>query len=314
MIPKVSIITPIFNVAQYLEKCVYSLMNQTFQDIEYIFVNDCTSDNSIEILQNILKDYPDKNVKIIHNETNKGLAESRDIGLRTASGNYILQCDSDDWIDLDMVEIMYKKAIETNADIVCCNVQNEYGSHSILQEYAYLEETRENGLLALKCYDLYASIWNKLIRRDLYIKYNIWHYPGINMGEDSAITIRLRYFSNKTVIVPKAFYHYNRQNVKSMCAAPPKTSINQYIELAKKIEIFFDQQNVSDKYIRLIDYFKFTAKQSILRNYKNYRLWRTTFPESHKSILYFKNLTKIGRLKWWICAYFYYPTVWLIRK
>lgn len=313
MTPKVSLIIPIYNVAKYIEKCVRSVMEQTFQDIEYIFVNDCTPDNSIAILQTILQDYPDKNVKIIHNEANKGLAESRDVGLRVASGEYILHCDSDDWIDSEMVAIMYQKAIDTNADIVCCNVCNEYGSYSKLQEYAYLEETPENGLLSLRCYDLYTAIWNKLVRRNLYLEHNIWHYPGINMGEDSAVTIRLRYFSKKTVIVPRPFYHYNRMNVNSMCATPPQTSILQYMDLAKKTEEFFIQQNVADKYQRLIDYLKFTAKQPILRNYRDYRLWHSTFQESHKSILYFKNLTILGRLKWWICAYLYYPTVWFIK-
>lgn len=313
MTPKVSIIIPIYNVAKYIEKCVRSVLEQTFQDIEYIFVNDCTTDNSIEILHSILKSYPNKNVKIIHNEINKGLAESRDVGLRASSGEYILHCDSDDWIELDMVATMYQKAVETKADIVCCNVSNEYGSHSKLQKYAYLEETKENGLQSLRCYDLYTAIWNKLVRRTLYFKHNIWHYPGINMGEDSAVTIRLRYFSKKTIIVPRPLYHYNRMNVNSMCAILPKTSIQQYMDLAKKTEDFFMHQNNLYKYQRLIDYLKFTAKQPILRDYRNYRLWHSTFLESHKSILYFKNLTMFGRLKWWICAYCYYPIVWLIK-
>lgn len=314
MTPKVSIIIPIFNVALYLEKCVRSLMEQTFHDIEYIFVNDCTLDNSLYILQKVLCEYPNKNVKIIHNEKNKGLAESRDEGLKIATGDYILNCDSDDWVDSDMIEIMYKKALETNADIVCCNVCNEYGTHSTEQRYAYLEETQENGLLALRCYDLYTAIWNKLIRRDLYIKHNIWHYPGINMGEDSAVTIRLRYFSKKTVVVPIALYHYNRMNTSSMCVAPPKTSVRQYMDLAKNIELFFVKEQTAIKYQRLIDYLKFTAKQPILKNYRDYKLWYSIFPESHKSIFYFENLSNLGRLKWWLCAHLYYPIIWFVKE
>lgn len=309
---KVSIIIPVYNVARYIEKCARSLLEQSFQDIEYIFVNDCTPDNSMEILQNILCDYPGRNVKIINNECNKGLAESRDVGIRAATGDYVLNCDSDDWVELEMVETMYKKAIETNADIVCCNISNEYGTHSTIQQYAYAEETQENGLLDLRCYHFYTAVWNKLIRRNLFFIYNIWHYPGINMGEDSAMTIRLRYFSKKTVVVPKTFYHYNRMNVDSMCALPSMEGVNQRLELVKKIEEFFEEQNASIKYQRLVDYLKFTAKQPVLRLYKNYKLWYSIFPESRRSIFHFKNLTKLGKLKWWICAYFYYPLVWFI--
>ncbi len=116
----VSIIVPIYNVEKYIERCAVSLFEQDFEDIEYIFVNDCTPDNSIQILEEVIEKYPNRksNVKIIHYKANKGLGSARKTGLEQATGEYVLHIDSDDWVELDMVLCLYNKAIETDADIV----------------------------------------------------------------------------------------------------------------------------------------------------------------------------------------------------
>ena len=100
MLPKVSVIVPVYGVAQYIEKCARSLFEQTLEDIEYIFVDDCTQDNSIEILHNIIKDYPHRQqqTRIIHHETNKGLPIARKTGIENATGKYISVAFYDLWI------------------------------------------------------------------------------------------------------------------------------------------------------------------------------------------------------------------------
>ena len=131
--PKISIIIPIYNVAKYIEKCVCSLMEQTLDDIEYIFVNDCTLDNSIEILQKTLEKYPNRkdSCKIIHHDTNKGPAVTRNTGLELAIGEYIAFCDSDDWVEITMYEELYNKAKKENADIVYSDIKmiSTHSSH-----------------------------------------------------------------------------------------------------------------------------------------------------------------------------------------
>ena len=111
---KVSVCIPVYGVEKYIEKCARSLFEQTMQDgIEFIFVNDCTKDRSIEILEQVLAEYPHRKeqTRIIHHEKNRGLVAARNTGLAYASGEYIIHCDSDDWVELDMYEKMYKKAI-----------------------------------------------------------------------------------------------------------------------------------------------------------------------------------------------------------
>ena len=118
--PKLSVVIPVYGVEKYIERCARSLFEQTLDDIEYIFVNDCTKDRSIDILNAVINDYPARKeqVRIVHHEKNKGLPFARQSGWQVATGEYIANCDSDDWVALDFYEIMYNEAIEKNADMV----------------------------------------------------------------------------------------------------------------------------------------------------------------------------------------------------
>ena len=113
--PKVSVIVPIYNVEQYIEKCVRSLMEQTLVNIEFIFVNDCTPDDSMTVLRRVLKDYParESQVTILEHKENRGVAAVRKKGMEVAIGEYIIHCDSDDWVEKNMYEKLLEKAIET---------------------------------------------------------------------------------------------------------------------------------------------------------------------------------------------------------
>src|SRR5574344_2358361 len=110
--PKVSIIIPIYNVEKYIEKCARSLFEQTEEDLEFIFVNDCTRDCSMQILNEVIKDYPSRKnqIKIITNEINQGLPFTHQRGQKEATGEYIIHCDSDDWVDINMYRMLYEKA------------------------------------------------------------------------------------------------------------------------------------------------------------------------------------------------------------
>ena len=121
--PKVTVIIPVYGVEAYIERCARSLFEQTLDDLEYIFVNDCTKDKSIEILKRVLEDYPKRKcgVKIINNSRNLGLPRTRLVGLNAATGNYVAHCDSDDWVDTSLYESMYSRAITDDADFVVCD-------------------------------------------------------------------------------------------------------------------------------------------------------------------------------------------------
>lgn len=206
--PKVSVIIPVYGVEKYIERCARSLFEQTLDDIEYLFVDDCTPDKSIEILKHILEEYPQRKEQvIIHRmEQNSGQAKVREWGMKNATGEYVIHCDSDDWVDVHMYKKMYNKAIGENADIVVCDY---YSSDSIIEQ-------RLKGLISLSPKDIIVDIllcniagclWNKLVRRDIYFHKNIY-YPIDNMGEDGVLVIQFLWNAKKISYLSQPLYYY----------------------------------------------------------------------------------------------------------
>src|SRR5574344_1072078 len=135
----VSLLIPVYNVEKFIKKCIESLFCQTYDNIEYVFVNDCTKDESMSIIHDIIEKYSieKSRVTIVNHNENKGISITRNDCLHYAKGDYILFIDSDDWIDCDMIEILINKANEDQADIVGCGYIEEFEDQSVvyLQDY-----------------------------------------------------------------------------------------------------------------------------------------------------------------------------------
>ena len=146
--PKVSVIVPIYGVEKYIGRCAVSLFEQTLDDLEFIFVNDCTLDKSIEILKTTLENYPQRKVqtKILTMSKNSGLPAVRKYGVQHATGEYIIHCDSDDWIDINAYEMLYEKASSGNYDIVFCNLCLSDGFHNQIIKGCFGNLKKENML------------------------------------------------------------------------------------------------------------------------------------------------------------------------
>lgn len=123
--PKVSVIVPVYNAESYLVRCIDSLLSQTLKDIELIFINDCSTDNSMDILSNIAH-Y--ENIRVLSTKTNSKQAKVRTIGIKTATGEFIANCDPDDWVEPNMYETMYNLAKASNSDIITCRIRHEFGN------------------------------------------------------------------------------------------------------------------------------------------------------------------------------------------
>lgn len=189
----VSVIIPVYNVGKFIERCVRSLMEQTMDNVEYIFVDDASPDNSIQILQKVLADYPNRrdNVRILTHAENKGLPAARNTGLAVATGEYIFHCDSDDFVEPDMLEQLYGKAIECDADIVWCDWYLTFEkSERYMKQPAY--DTPLEALKAMLGGAMKYNVWNKLIRRTLYVENSVEFPAGYGMGEDMTIMMLLR--------------------------------------------------------------------------------------------------------------------------
>lgn len=224
--PKVSIIIPVYGVEKYIEKCARSLFEQTLDDIEFLFIDDCTQDRSINVLKRVLEDYPHRQdqVKIHKMERNSGQAAVREWGILNASGDYIINCDSDDWVTHDMYHQMYEKAIEDNADIVVCDYNISNGE-SVLRRIKGCESTDK--VTMIKRLLLQRDPWslcNKLFKRTVCTKDLI--FPKGNMGEDMVLTTQMLLNGGKVAYIARPLYNYflNQESITHQACEEKKMS------------------------------------------------------------------------------------------
>ncbi|WP_289161456.1 glycosyltransferase family 2 protein [uncultured Parabacteroides sp.] len=295
----ISVIIPVYNVEPFIERCLRSIMGQSFSEgVECIIVNDCTPDNSIEIAKQLIDEYKGKiQFRIISHEKNRGLAAARNTGLEASSGTYILHIDSDDYCEPDMLEQLYMEAIRTNADIVCCNIFIEYATCQEQVCYPYVKELRSD---LIRLHPIFCAVWNKLVTKELYSKHGITFFPDVTMWEDLGVTCRLRYFSQSTVILPKALYHYNKQNIFSIVSQPSRRKIDEQILCASLLEDFFKTQGELDynNLAFIISFIKFESKRSLIWDAANRDIvaWKNIYPETNRHIWHYTALSKSIRL------------------
>ena len=213
---KVSILVPIYGVERYIEQCVHTLMQQTYKDIEYVFVNDCTPDNSIDILKNVIEQYPERvsQVRIINHVTNQGLASTRQTALDAATGNSVLFIDSDDYILTDTVERLVDEMLTSHADIVD-------GGYSIVvdgvvvRNYVPLHVSSEAYLKIMLCQNVVLnSVVGRLINRSLFSSNGISFIHGVDYGEDYSVVTRIMAEASRSW-VDTCFYFYRTNNPQS---------------------------------------------------------------------------------------------------
>ncbi|MGV0947259.1 glycosyltransferase family 2 protein [Empedobacter falsenii] len=243
MKPKVSILVPIYKVENFIERCAISLFEQTFDAIEYIFVNDQSPDRSIELLKDVIVKYPNResNITIIDHEANIGLAGARNTGVEHASGEYILHVDSDDYLDLNAIELLYAKAVETNSDIVTCNYVLQWGEiqNEAVQNIGKDKVDFINLMLSSQAI---VGVVNKLFRRKLYIDNNIRAFEGVNFGEDYVTSPRLAYYANSVSKIDVPVYHYIQTNTNSYTKKLTKRHIDNILFVFEELTDFFESK------------------------------------------------------------------------
>ena len=291
---EVSVIIPVYNVENYLCECLESVINQTFKDIEVICIDDKSKDSSLKILQDYSK--KDSRIKIIKNEVNKGLGETRTVGIRNSKGNYISFVDSDDYIAPDFIKYFYETAKKYDADIVSTsNIMsiNEdkiipYKDNKVynLKDDINWEEGISNLQIENLKYDTYEFInymsWNKLWKKDFIIKNDLF-FNLKDRGEDIDIFYKLFCHNPKTAYNNKAIYYY-RQSEGSIIYSRGK-DISFIISAIKYIDnnINYYNKNCPQKLPYLLNKIIY----NLLYEFENYEYKKTVYIYMYN---YFKNL------------------------
>ena len=246
---KISVIVPVYNVEQYLERCVDSIINQTYKNLEIILVNDGSTDNSGQICDELAK--KDDRIRVIHKK-NGGVSEARNVGVKEISGEYIIFIDSDDYIDKKMFSVLYSQIKLEAADVSVCGVMNIYENNNIPQarntnEYLILNN---EGFLReyLKGERIPGGIWNKLIKSSIAksIKFPVgliyedayYHYELIKLARRYVITTEPIY--NK-------FYDYVINNYSS-------NREEAFFRLSYSYFVILDKMLLQDDYKKIEEY------------------------------------------------------------
>lgn len=223
----ISIIIPVYKVEKYLEKCIQSVINQTYENLQIILVDDGSPDNCGKICDEYAK--KDHRIEVIH-KSNGGLSDARNKGLEIAKGEYIGFVDSDDYIEADIYEVLYNLLKQYNADVSICNFytvsQGKIAIKNVdsgIKEYTRIEILKE----ILLDNNIQSYAWNKLYKKELF---NEIKYPVGKKYEDIGTTFYLLEKCNKVVVTGKPEYYYiNRQD--SIVNNVTETTITDYIEL-----------------------------------------------------------------------------------
>lgn len=292
-------IVPVYGVERFIARCAESLFNQTLDSIEFIFIDDCTKDNSMQILNEII----DHNrlriaemkwtVKTMRMLTNSGLPAVRQHGIQLAKGDYVIHCDSDDWVSPNIYEKLYDKAISEDLDIVWCSFFRSDGTtHKLYSD-------------AKQPFLMQGPLWNKLVKRSIYTENEII-YPTTNKAEDGALMAQLSFFSRSRGYLDEPLYYYFI-NSASICGQIDEASCLRKLEQeCANVDIrvsFLKKHQSEKKYEKDIVLWKYTARNNLLPllKQKKYRiLWRNTYPEIEQYILFNHHVpirTKLGYIK-----------------
>jgi glycosyltransferase involved in cell wall biosynthesis len=239
---KVSIIVPVYNVEDYLDKCLNSLVHQSLGDIQIIIVNDGSRDNSCAIIENYKAKY-EKKITYIE-KTNGGLSDARNTGLKYAIGEYIGCIDGDDYADVTMFEKMYKKAKEGDYDLVECDYYHVYDKKKI-PKIGKIYESQDIMAMAR------VSAWNKIIKREI-LEDNKIIYPIGLQYEDLEYFYKVIPYINKIGFVKEPLYYY-LQRENSICHIYNERTTDIFIILDNIID-YYKEKKIYEKYEKQLEY------------------------------------------------------------
>lgn len=241
---EISVIIPVFNSESFLERCLNSVINQTFKKIEIIIINDGSTDNSLSIVNQ----YQKKDSRIIvFNQENKGISFTRNKGIQLSNSELIYFIDSDDEIALEMLEYMFDKSKEDDADIVHSLITHVDDECEKLQKLHNLYEKDFDYIKEILMFNISSCTPINLYKKSLFIKNHLF-FPENQYYEDSAMMLKLFFYAKNIVVVDKSFYKYYRNIPNSITTQSSYKHINDVIIGLSQIKEFLKKNSIYDKY------------------------------------------------------------------
>ena len=307
--PSVSVIIPVYSVEPYMERCARSLFGQTLRDIEFIFIDDCSPDRSIEVMLDVLNDYPERREQVVvyRMPQNSGQAKVRMQGLSMATGDYVIHCDSDDELDTDAYRQLYEKAVSEDLDIVSCDFVRIFPNG----EEKYYSQLSSPGkeLDDILFYRVWGSLWCRLMRRSLLEDLTP---PAGNLSEDVVISCQAICRAKRFGYVASALYHYFVRESSIMFSYHQEEVKKGALANAQLVtELLQDRFHYPEKTPAIV-YYKYHTRSYLLprvhlREY--YRKWRNTFPEIDRYFLFIPHIP-LGDKFWFVLVHLHLYHPW----
>lgn len=279
---KVSICVPVYGGEKYIAQCARSLFEQTYEDMEYVFVNDCTKDKSIEVVLQVAADYPQRKdaVKIVNHDRNHGLAASRRTGVENASGDYFLYIDEDDYLEPDAISRYVACALETDADIVMAD-HNFVMSDGVIPHHDVIPEDKGDYVRKLLTRKTSIEIWGRLFRRSFVMEQGLFAPEGLDMSEDFVLIPRMVYLAKRVAKVDACLLNYVRYNEGAGSRSVKRRGLETTAQAMEMLEDFFTKIPDAADYADALTMAKLHNKVTLygIAAKKDYGFIRPLYPE-----------------------------------
>ncbi|MBO4432933.1 MAG: glycosyltransferase [Clostridia bacterium] len=320
---KISVIIPVYNVENYLKKCVDSVLAQDFDDCEILLIDDGSTDSSGQICDEYGNKYPQ--IKVVHQE-NKGLGGARNTGIKAATGKYLLFVDSDDFIKSDMLNILYKTAEDTAADVVLFGADfvDEQGNVLAVRMPLCSEKiiTKPTDQFLLYCKDTCA--WDKLFRRSLFTENDIY-FPERIWYEDLCVAGKIVLYAEKTSCIKKSFYNYLQRSDSIMHVKNTDRNIDMLTVVSEVLSFYrtrgcFDENRdalcfLAVMHIMVLCTLRVASedtKHPLLKKF--YDFTKTNFNDFKTNKFVKDNLSKRHRIIFWFSKHKFYLALKLLDR
>lgn len=282
----ISVIIPVYNAKEYLDRCFSGLISQNLDSIEFIFIDDASIDGSYERINELISLNPNKNFKILRHTNNLGSASARNSGLKLAEGEYIGWLDADDHIEFDMFQSLYPFGEGIKYDMTWCDFEMVFSDRSERKPQNFPTDIKEY-LNKLISGEIQGMLWNKLMKHDIIKRNDLKFLDGENMGEDRTFLFKFLFFSETIHHIPGIKYFYDQTRTGALTRDTNVERVYEEINNNKEILKFISKNNIHWISESTITNFKLRSKQKLLFSTRiiDFKSWNSIFPDVNWKIM-----------------------------
>lgn len=283
--PDISLIVVFHNAETTIERTLHSLNRQSLTSVEYIFVNDGSTDRTVEVIQDFVALNPDfaGRHRLISSPVRRGSAHATTVGFSHATGEYVMRCDADDYLDRDALKIMLRATDGGRHDVVIAPYFAEKGKKTEVVDFPRHPESLNDMPVNTLCF----SLWNKLLRRKFLIDNDILPFPGLDCWEDLGVVSRVLSLSPSVGFTDVPVYHYVINPLSASLSHSSRGKLlEDHLAIALLVEQWMVEHDLQTQFEPFLNHLKFCAKVKMLRGRdKDVRRWLKTFPEVNRRIM-----------------------------